>query len=94
LQTGSFEQITLLVLRLPPAQRRFRYTSPQNDLERTASIVAALVDARHPLDAHAVAATFRQGSKVEPAIRVLASLARLGHVHTSDGATFALRRTA
>jgi len=68
---------------------------PVNDLERTAAVFAALVDARQPLDARAIAATFRQGSKVEPAIsRVLASLARLGHAHTSDGATFALRRTA
>jgi hypothetical protein len=68
---------------------------PVNDLERTAAVFAALVDARQPLDARAIAATFRQGSKVEPAIsRVLASLARLGHVHTGDGAAFALRRTA
>jgi len=68
---------------------------PQNDLERTASVFAALMDARQPLDARAIATTFRQGSKVEPAIsRVLSSLARLGHVHTSDGATFALRLTA
>jgi hypothetical protein len=53
------------------------------------------MQASKPLDAGAIATTFRQGSKVEPAIsRVLSSLARLGHVHTSDGATFALRRTA
>ena len=38
---------------------------------------------------------FRQGAKVEPTIaRVLASLARLGHAHTIDGETFALRRRA
>jgi hypothetical protein len=30
-------------------------------------VFAALVDARQPLDARALAATFRQGSKVEPA---------------------------
>ena len=57
---------------------------------RTAAVFAALVDARQPLDARAIAATFRQGSKVEPAI----SQFWLGHAHTSDGATFALRRTA
>lgn len=38
---------------------------------------------------------FGQGAKIEPAAgRVLASLAWLGHVHTSDGKNFALRRSA
>lgn len=68
---------------------------PQSDVERTAAVFAALVEAREPLDANTLAATFRQGGKVEPAIsRVLASLARLGHVHTGDGKAFALRRIA
>jgi hypothetical protein len=68
---------------------------PTSDLERAAAVFAALMDARKPLDARTLAATFKQGAKVEPAIaRVLASLARLGHVHTSDGTTFALRRSA
>jgi hypothetical protein len=68
---------------------------PTSDLERTGIVVAALMQANRPLDASALARSFRQGTKVEPAIsRILASLARLGHVHTSDGKTFALRRTA
>jgi Fe2+ or Zn2+ uptake regulation protein len=68
---------------------------PTSDLERAAAVFAALIDARKPLDARSLAATFKQGAKVAPAIlRVLASLARLGHVHTSDGTTFALRRSA
>jgi hypothetical protein len=47
------------------------------------------------LDARTLAATFKQGAKVEPAIaRVLSSLARLGHVNTSEGTSFALRRSA
>ncbi len=53
------------------------------------------VTANRPLDASELARSFRKGAKVEPAIsRVLASLARLGHVHTSDGKTFTLRRAA
>lgn len=68
---------------------------PANDLERTAAVFAALMRAEKPLDAESIAKGFKQGGKVEGAIaRVLASLARLGHVHTSDGKTFALRRAA
>ena len=68
---------------------------PTNDLERTAAVFAALMQAETPLDAETLAKTFRQGAKAQPTIaRVLASLARLGHVHSSDGKTFALRRAA
>ena len=68
---------------------------PTNDLERTAAVFAALLQAEKPLDAETLAKTFRQGAKAQPTIaRVLASLARLGHVHSSDGKTFALRRAA
>ena len=70
-------------------------TFPASDLERTALVFAALMQANRPLDASALARNFRKGAKVESAIsRVLASLARLGHVHTSDGKTFTLRRAA
>jgi Fe2+ or Zn2+ uptake regulation protein len=68
---------------------------PTNDLERTAAVFAALLQAEKPLDAETLAKTFRQGAKAQPTIaRVLASLARLGNVHSSDGKTFALRRAA
>jgi hypothetical protein len=68
---------------------------PTSDLERTGIVFATLMGASKPLDASSLAKTFRQGAKVEPAIaRVLASVARLGHVHTRDGKTFALRRSA
>ena len=68
---------------------------PTNDLERTAAVFAALLQAEKPLDAETLAKTFRQGAKAQATIaRVLASLARLGHVHSSDGKTFALRRAA
>jgi hypothetical protein len=68
---------------------------PTNDLERTAAVFAALLQAEKPLDAETLAKTFRQGAKAQATIaRVLASLGRLGHVHSSDGKTFALRRAA
>jgi hypothetical protein len=68
---------------------------PAGDVERTAAVFAALSDARGPLDAKILARAFRQGAKVEHAIaRVLASLARLGHIYTADGRDYALRRRA
>ena len=68
---------------------------PAGDVERTAAVFAALSDARGPLDAKILARAFRQGAKAEPAIaRVLASLARLGHIYTADGRDYALRRRA
>jgi hypothetical protein len=68
---------------------------PSNDLERTAAVFAALMQADKPLDAPSIARAFRQGAKVEPAIaRVLASLARLGHAHSNDGRAYILRRAA
>jgi len=68
---------------------------PAGDVERTAAVFAALSDARGPLDATTLARSFRQGAKAEPAIaRVFASLARLGHIYTTDGRDYALRRRA
>jgi hypothetical protein len=68
---------------------------PTGDLQRTVAVFAALLAADRPLDAASIARSFRQGAKAEPAIaRVLASLARLGHVHSSDGRAFVLRRAA
>jgi SAM-dependent methyltransferase len=79
-------------LEAPKAQKP---AFPTGDLERTAAVFAALMRAEAPLDAGTIAKFFRQGARVEAAIRrVLASLARLGHVHTADGKTFALRRAA
>jgi methylase of polypeptide subunit release factors len=94
-QRGEAAEVQLEAPLVIAAAKVQKPVFPASDLERTAAVFAALVDASQPLDARAIAAKFRQGSKVEPAIsRVLSSLARLGHVHTSDGATFALRRSA
>jgi hypothetical protein len=64
-------------------------------VERTAAVFTSLSDARGPLDAKIPARAFRQGAKAEHAIaRVLASLARLGHIYTADGRDYSLRRRA
>ncbi len=68
---------------------------PTNEVERTAAVFATLALANTPLDASNIARTFRQGARVEaPIARVLAALARLGHVHSADGKSFILRRAA
>ena len=68
---------------------------PANDLERGLAVFAALMAASKPLDAKAIAATFRQGAKAEPAItRILLAMARLAQIHTTGNQAFALRRAA
>ncbi|OJW25602.1 MAG: hypothetical protein BGO51_01105 [Rhodospirillales bacterium 69-11] len=54
------------------------------------------VRAPGPLGAHGLAAGFRQGRRIVPQIAsVLAALARMGHLATTDGGqTFRLRRAA
>jgi hypothetical protein len=68
---------------------------PSSEVERTAAVFAALAMATKPLDAASIARMYRQGARAEPAVlRVLAALARLGHIHSADGKSFALRRAA
>jgi hypothetical protein len=68
---------------------------PGSGVDRMAAVYDALLNASAPLDARAIAQSFRQGARVEPAIaRLLAARARLGQIYTVDGKTFALRRRA
>ncbi len=69
---------------------------PGEDVMQTAAVMAARASAQNPLDADAIARTFRQGKKVSHKIAaVLAALARVGYVTTTDnGRSFALRRAA
>lgn len=69
---------------------------PADDTGQTAAVMAALAAAKGPLDPAALAATFRQGRRVEPKVAaVLMALARMGYVATADrGRTFSLRRAA
>jgi hypothetical protein len=66
---------------------------PAGDLERAAAVFAALAEAARPLDAQSIAATFRQGRKIEASVaRILAAFARTGQFHTGDGGHFTPRR--
>jgi hypothetical protein len=68
---------------------------PSEAVEQTAAVFAALAAASSPLDAKAIAAQFKKTKTAEKKINdVLGSLARLGHVTSADGKSFALRRVA
>lgn len=66
---------------------------PTEDVAQTAVVMAALADAPGPLDASAIAARFRQGKRVEPAITAtLAAIARMGFIASAGSGAYALRR--
>jgi hypothetical protein len=68
---------------------------PTSAVEQTAAVFAALAAAAAPFDAKTLAAQFKRTKTTEKKIAaVLASLARLGYVTSSDGVSFALRRVA
>jgi hypothetical protein len=76
-----------------PAARKPSF--PADAVAQTAAVFAALASAAGPVDAGTIAAGYRRTRNLEPTItRVLASLARLGHVTTRDGRTFGIRRVA
>jgi hypothetical protein len=67
-----------------------------DDGQQTALVIDTLLTAELSLDAAAIAARFRQGQKVRPAVvSVLTSLHRMGLVSSPDnGRTFSYRRAA
>ncbi|RYG96452.1 MAG: class I SAM-dependent DNA methyltransferase [Alphaproteobacteria bacterium] len=69
---------------------------PPTDIGQTGLVIQTLVEADMPLDAAAIAARFKQGQKVRPAVTsVLTSLHRIGLVSSPDkGRTFHYRRAA
>src|SRR5581483_4077882 len=68
---------------------------PKVVVAQTAAVFGALAAARGPIDASSIAANFRRTRSLETTIfSVLESLARLGHVSSSDGKTFGIRRLA
>ena len=69
---------------------------PTTDAAQTAAVMAALAAAPAPVDPAALAASFRQGRRVEPKVAaVLRALARMGYVAALDGGrTYRLRRAA
>ena len=80
-----------LVVALPASAERPIF--PTAPVERVACVLSALADASAALDAAAIAARFRQGRKVERAVRdILVSLARVGEISTADGGRSFARR--
>ncbi|GJD46602.1 hypothetical protein AFCDBAGC_4485 [Methylobacterium cerastii] len=69
---------------------------PADDMAQTAVVMGALMGAAGPLDATAIASGFRKARRLEERVgAVLAALARLGFVTTTDGGrSYALRRAA
>ncbi|CAH1659772.1 Class I SAM-dependent DNA methyltransferase [Hyphomicrobiales bacterium] len=83
-----------LVAALPASAGRPPF--PTDPVERVACVLSALARTQAALDAAGIAIRFRQGRKVERAIRdILISLARVGEISTVDGGhSFARRLTA
>lgn len=69
-------------------------TFPTDDIDQTAAVMAALASITGPSSPAALAATFRQGKRVEQKVEaVLASLARMGVIATAKaGRAFSLHR--
>lgn len=68
---------------------------PEDEVARTAAIMAALAGLGAPADAGMIASTFRQGKRVEGQVQqTLLSLFRMGYAASRDGVTFLLRRAA
>ena len=69
---------------------------PADEMMQTAAVMAALAAAATPLDADALARSFKQGRRIAPKVEaVLKALARAGFVTPDDGGqTFRLPRAA
>ncbi|APG90356.1 class I SAM-dependent DNA methyltransferase [Sinorhizobium americanum] len=79
-----------------PAKPGAKPAFPVGDAEQTAFVLNVLVESAGALNAADIAARFKQGQKVRPAVAsVLTSLYRIGLISTADGGkTFAWRRAA
>lgn len=94
-RSGEHEQVEAEIL---PAvlQAAAKPAFPQDAVDRVAAVLGALAGATAPLDAGSVALHFRQGRKVERAVRdILISLARVGEISAVEtGRRFARRISA
>ncbi len=79
-----------------PAAKSTKPSFPPDNVAQTAAVMDALQSLSAPATPDAVAAGFRQGRRILPAVAaVLAALTRFGFVASPDGGrTFALRRAA
>lgn len=82
-------------LPVPAPAAATRPAFPADAVGRVAAVLAALAGTSAPIDAASIAGCFRQGLRVERAIRdILISLARVGEISTVDGGhSFARRLT-
>ncbi|WP_371326974.1 class I SAM-dependent DNA methyltransferase [Stappia sp. ES.058] len=68
---------------------------PRAERDQTPAVLNRLIEADGPLDAAAIAASFKQGRRCLPAVTaVLAALHRLGLVSSDDGKRFSFRQAA
>ena len=78
------------------AEKAQKPSFPADEVAQSAAVMAALAASQGAIDAATLAASFRQGRRIEAKIAaVLGALARMGFATTSDGGrSFALRRAA
>jgi len=89
------EEGAQIVVPLGLAEKVQRPSFPADAVEQTAAVFAVLAAADRPLDAEAIAAQFRRNrATAQNVTRVLAAIARLGHVVSADGKTFSLHAAA
>lgn len=68
---------------------------PTDERDQTPAVLHQLMEAEGPIDAAAIASSFKQGRKCLGAVQaVLNALSRMGLVSTADGKRFAWRRVA
>ncbi|WP_127091139.1 class I SAM-dependent DNA methyltransferase [Aquabacter cavernae] len=80
---------------VPEAATGGRPAFPKTDRDQTIAVMGVLMQAAGPLDAAAIAATFKSAPKVRAAVAdVLQAMFRMGQVASTDGTSFALRRAA
>ncbi|MVA81315.1 class I SAM-dependent DNA methyltransferase [Agrobacterium vitis] len=78
-----------------PAKAGPKPSFPTDERDQTPAVLHQLMDSDSPMDAATIAASFKQGQKIRPAVTaVLTALHRLGLVSTTDGKRFAFRRAA
>ncbi|MFT4277329.1 MAG: class I SAM-dependent DNA methyltransferase [Rhodopseudomonas sp.] len=94
-QQAAKEEGAQIAAALDLGETKQKPSFPAGAVEQTAAVFAALAAAAAPLDAKGLAAHFKRTKTTEKKVAdVLASLARLGYVSTTDGVSFALRRVA
>ncbi|PPQ44116.1 class I SAM-dependent DNA methyltransferase [Rhodopseudomonas palustris] len=94
-QQAAKEEGAQIAAALDLGETKQKPSFPAGAVEQTAAVFAALAAAAAPLDAKGLAAHFKRTKTTEKKVAdVLASLARLGYVSTTDGISFALRKVA